>query len=444
MILRDGGRGGRPSISPDGTRILTARMTEWDLLLVLRPDGEVLAEYPMEVDGPMIWCGGGHSVLIGVPAPGGGVQLALLDPESLQTRAVPAPGYVGFTATCSPDGRAALYQAAVQGEIITVLHDLEDGRWFPLDLGSLEGPVRFVWVPDAPRPVASALEVASAPRSLAWGERRSVSPELVYSDGTREGVSAAWTSSDPSVVSASPGGELFANGLGEARVTATWDGWLHTDFLVEVTGDPGRGTLLSDDFATLDPGIWIGVGDPLPVPGEVEGEPVLILRGDGLHRDGLLLREPLVLDQGTTVELEFRMPLTGRPGQRFQLCLQDVPLPDRGVQRVDHLGLPIIQGTCLVYPDGRLGAQAVSFADGFAFQRVDLPPHLSSDDWIHLGLQVRGDGQVMMVLDREVVAEGVVRLSSAPGSQWRIAFYGEALGTELLVRQLRVWQGERY
>ena len=41
-----------------------------------------------------------------------------------------------------------LYQAAVQGEIITVLHDLEDGRWFPLDLGSLEGPVRFVWVPE--------------------------------------------------------------------------------------------------------------------------------------------------------------------------------------------------------------------------------------------------------------------------------------------------------
>jgi DNA-binding SARP family transcriptional activator/energy-coupling factor transporter ATP-binding protein EcfA2 len=443
-ILRNGGRGGQPSISPDGTRILTARMTERDLLLVLRPDGEVMAEYPMEVDGPMIWCGGGHRVLIGVPDPGGGVQLALLDPESLQTRAVPTPGYVGFTATCSPDGRAAVYQAAVQGEIVTVLHDLEADRWFPLDLGPIGAPVRLSWVPDGPRPVAAALEVPSAPRTLVWGERRSVEPELVYSDGTRMGVAAAWVSSDPSVVSVAPGGELFANSLGEARVTATWDGWLHTDFPVEVTGDPGRGTLLSDDFATLDPGLWIGVGDPLPVPGEVEGEPVLVMRGDGLHRDGLLLREPLTLDQGTTVEMEFRMPLTRRLGQRFQLCLQDIPLPDPAVQRVDYLGLPINEGTCLVYPDGRLGAQAVSFADGFAYQRVDLPPHLSSDDWIHLGLQVRGDGQVMMVLDREVAAEGVVRLSSDPGSQWRISLTGEALGTELLVRQLRVWQGERY
>ena len=444
LLLRNGGRGGQPSISPDGTRILTARMTEWDVLLVLRPDGEVVAEYPMEVDGPMIWCGGGHNVLIGVPASGGGVQLALLDPESLQTRGVGAPGYVGMMATCSPDGRAAVYQAAVQGEIITVLHDLEEGRWFPLDLGPIGEPVRLAWVLDAPRPVASALEVPSAPRGLAWGERRSVSPELVYSDGTRVGVSAAWTSSDPSVVSVAPGGELFANGLGEARISATWDGWLHAHFPVEVTGDPGRGTRLSDDFNSLDPGIWIGVGDPLPVPGVVGGESVLVMRGDGLHRDGLLLREPLILDQGTTVELEFRMPVSTRLGQRFQLCLQDIPLPDQAVQRVDYLGLPINAGTCLTYPDGRLGAQALTFADGFAFQRVALPEGLSSDDWIHLGLQVRGDGQAMMVLDREVRAEGVVRLSSAPGSQWRISLTGEALGTELLVRQLRVWQGERY
>lgn len=443
-LLRNGGRGGGPAIYRDGTRILTTRLAVWDQLLVLRPDGEVLAEYPMEVDGPMIWCGGERRILIGVPGPGGGVQLAILDPETLETRGVPAPGYVGYAAACSPDGRAAVYQAAVQGEVVTVLHDLAEGRWFSLDMGSLEGAVRIVWVPDAPRPVASALEVPSAPGHLAWGERRAVEAELVYSDGTREGVSATWASSDPSVVSVSPGGELFANGLGEARITATWDGWLDAGFPVEVTGDPGRGTLLSDDFNTLDPKIWIGMGDPLPIPGEVDGEPVLVMRGDGLHRDGLLLRDPLTLDQGTTVELEFRLPLSTRSGQRFNLCLQDIPLLDQQVQRVDYPGLPINWGTCLSYPDGRLGDQAFTFVDGFAFQRLALPEGLSSDDWIHLGLQVRGDGQVRMVLDRQVVAEGVVRLTSDPGSQWRISLFGEALGTELLLRQLRVWQGERY
>jgi hypothetical protein len=42
------------------------------------------------------------------------------------------------------------------------------------------------------------------------------------------------------------------------------------------------------------------------------------------------------------------------------------------------------------------------------------------------------------------VAEGVVRLSSTPNSQWRIALSGESIGTELLVRHFSVWPGERY
>ena len=444
LLLRDWRGPNLPAFSPDGTRILASRVGAGLVLVVLRPDGEVLAEYPMEVDGPMIWCGGPGRILIGIRAPDGGVQLAFLDPEGLQVTPIPTPGYVGRMATCSPDGRAAVYQAAIEGAVVTVLHDLDEGRWTILNTGSLGDPVGFAWVADAPRAVPAALDAPSAPRSLEWGERLAIVPEVVYSDGSRAPVSASWASSDPSVVSVRSNGEWTANGLGEATITATWDGWLRADFPVQVTGDPGRGTVLSDDFTTLDPGVWIGMGEPVPVPGMEQGEPVLVIRGDGLHRDGLLLRDPLRLDQGVTVEMEFRMSLNGREGQRFQLCLQDIPLADRTAQRVDYERLPINGYTCLMHPEPRDGGESISLSAGFATQRLHLPQYLPSDDWIHVALQVRGDGEVTLVVNREPVARAAVHLSRASDAQWRVTLFGAGYGSELLVRQLRVWQGARY
>jgi hypothetical protein len=212
-------------------------------------------------------------------------------------------------------------------------------------------------------------------------------------------------------------------------------------FPVQVTGDPGRGTLLSDDFVSLDDGVWIGMGDPVPVPGTEQGEPVLVMRGDGLHEDGLLLRDPLPLDQGLTVEMDFRMPLNGHRAQRFQVCLMDVPLANQAVQQVDYESLPIMGRACLMHPDSRDGGEAITLWAGFATQRLRLPQHLPSDDWIHVALQVRGDGEVTLVVNREPVARAVVRLSSEPDSQWRIVLLGAPYGSELLVRQLRVWRG---
>lgn len=444
-LLRDGGRAGRVAYAPDGSRILAVREGTPQSLLLLRPDGEVLGQVPMEVDGPALWCGLPRQILMGVPDAAGGVQLALVDPQSLESTRIATPGYAGPVATCSPDGRAVVYQTAIEGELITVLHDLETGAWSPIDLGSLGHPVRLAWVPDAPPSVPAALDVGSVPSTLVWGERRRIVAELVHSDGLRRKVDAVWRSSDPSVVSVSPAGELSANGLGTAGITGTWDGWLDVSFPVEVTGEAGRGTLLSDDFRALDPTVWIGLGHPLPEPGERDGEPVLVLRGDGLHRDGVLLRSPLTIDQGLTVELEFRMPVTRRTGQRILLCLHDVIPPDPTASQVHHPDLPIGANTCLLYPDVRLGEEVMTLqVAGFASQRIRLPEHLPSDDWIHLGLQVRADGRVTLIVNREPVAEGVVRLSGTPTSQWRVALSGEGLDTELLMRHFSVWQGERY
>ena len=131
---------------------------------------------------------------------------------------------------------------------------------------------------------------------------------------------------------------------------------------------------------------------------------------------------PLFWTRGPPWNWSFACPSPDDRGQRFQLCLQDVPLPDRGVQRGGPPGSPHHPGHVPgVSRRATLERRAVSFADGFAFQRVDLPPHLSSDDWIHPGAAGPGrwpgdDGPG----PGGGGAKGVVRLSSAPGSQWRI------------------------
>ena len=286
-----------------------------------------------------------------------------------------------------------------------------------------------------------------APRSLGGG---SVSPhrppKWVYSDGEpghrspprgprpiRRGCPCA------------PTGKWTANGLGEATITATWDGWfLRADFPCSHrrsrVGDRALGRL----HHRWTPGSGSAWGSLFRCKGWRQGEAGPGHPRDGLHRDGLLLRDPLRLDQGVTVEMEFRMSLNGREGQRFQLCLQDIPLADRTAQRVDYERLPINGYTCLMHPEPRDGGESISLSAGFATQRLHLPQYLPSDDWIHVALQVRGDGEVTLVVNREPVARAAVHLSRASDAQWRVTLFGAGYGSELLVRQLRVWQGARY
>ena len=65
-------------------------------------------------------------------------------------------------------------------------------------------------------------------------------------------------------------------------------------------------------------------------------------------------------------------------------------------------------------------------------------------DWVHLALQVRADGATSIFLNRELVHEAAERMDVDGGRLWRIDVSGASVDTELRIRNLSLWRGERY
>jgi len=206
------------------------------------------------------------------------------------------------------------------------------------------------------------------------------------------------------------------------------------------------GVLLRERFRTIDTTRWIVLGRPAARIVERGGERVLSLPGDEKYLDGLLGRFPVPLARGATVEMEFRLRPTRNVFQKIALCLADA---DPG--SVDAtVGQAAIRrrAACFVYPAEILARfdprnVALGVSPGY-LTVVDVPEVLPTDDWVHVALQVRADGDVSLYLDHAFVARSPVRLPTEPLSQWVVFLDGEAVGTEVLVRNLAVWPEPRY
>jgi hypothetical protein len=61
-----------------------------------------------------------------------------------------------------------------------------------------------------------------------------------------------------------------------------------------------------------------------------------------------------------------------------------------------------------------------------------------------MALQVRADGEATLVLDGQRVATNPVLLQTQPGQEWTLVLQGDAVMSEIFVRNLAVWPGERY
>lgn len=242
------------------------------------------------------------------------------------------------------------------------------------------------------------------------------------------------------------GGVLHANGPGTAVLTARWDGWVQEEMEVTVAGHEPAGILVQDDFDTpLDPGRWLQVGSP---PSRVVGS-YLLMPGDALYLDGIVTREAVALPRGGTLEAEFRLDLTRRDKQWFRICLLEGELPEDPESGFEHGEIHRIQDPCIRYPNGqfsefREGHVRLTAVRGFPYQHVDAQPHLPSDDWRHVALQLRADGELTLLVEREPVATAPVRVDNSEGTRWHVLLIGAAWETELHVRNLRLWDGPRY
>jgi hypothetical protein len=434
--------------SPRGDRIALVIMGLPDTLAILRPDGSEVDRRAIPGLGGVHWCGSDR--LVSTIEVEGTRRLVLLDPTTLRHRFLPEEDFVAASPLCSPDGDAALYSVARDLNVRLRLRDLRSGETWDLPHDPTWSNLRVRWLSEGPRAVPERLEVSALPGPLSWGDRVVMEARVIRSDGSARAAEVEWRTQDASVAWASPEGVLYANGIGRARIEATWDGWLVDSLIVAVGGEAGRGTLFSDGFEELDRERWSPIGYPSPRVTTLDGESVLELLGDGIYEDGILLREGLSGHHGVTLEAEVRLRLTRRDRQRVRICLFDGEVPELAENRaLEIFELRVRQMPCVLYPTGELAFQdttriRVRVHPSPVTGTIDVSEHLPFSEWTHLALQVGVDGNLEVLVNRDPVYTSPVRLFRDPPPQWRVLLLGSAVDTRVFVRNVAVWPGLRY
>ncbi len=254
-----------------------------------------------------------------------------------------------------------------------------------------------------------------------------------------------WTSLDPEVVGVR-GDSVVGNRPGVGRVVAAVDGWITDTVTVRVSESATGDLLLGEDFQDLSQDRWLMVGDPGVRLVEFQDTPVLDVGGDAVWNDGIRSLEPQEMDQGLTVAVEFRLPLTDRRDrQSIRICLVDaLESPDpTGLEGFDELSY------CVMYPQGELnmfdsGALALRGPPYDSWVRGFPAPGLGTGDWATLGLQVQPDGRMSAVVNGEEVGTYPEPVEVSRDRDMNLVIYGRGEDTRLFLRRVTLWRGARY
>jgi hypothetical protein len=435
--------------SPDGQRIAASAAGPVDTVLVLSPTGEVVHRQAMTQYRDVVrpaWCGDSrHFVAQG--SRGGPPFGLLLNDVGTVIREFGGPLLAVQNPICLGDNRAAAFIGSSETGTGLFVFDFQTGSLSllrDLDRGSARRPV---WLPDEAHPPIWAIEILQGDQALEWSESRVLGAMGRRSNGEREPIQVQWESSDPSVVAVNPDGIVTGNRAGIAEVYARYSQWLCDSVTVQVLEPISvpREVLFRETFQDPDLPMWVIPAETAPKPAVVqrEGETALFLKGDGRYMDFIWSRRGFSLQHGTTLEAEFRLPITRKDRQRVGVCLEEVP---RGEIREPYE--PNGARVCFRYPVSENAKRRddlgiVTVGQSLWGYEVDVSTHLPSEEWVHLAMSVRPDGRVTIFLGREVVFLSEQRLAIRPDRVWRIQLSGSSVDTELLVRNLTIWRGER-
>ena len=287
--------------------------------------------------------------------------------------------------------------------------------------------------------------------TLNWGDRLPVATHVRLSDGTLGEADLTWESLDESVASVTPDGVVSANRPGRTELIATLDGWLADTLRIAVRrGVDVEERLLSERFDSLDTSRWQLLGEPPPATGTIDGEPALLLGGDGRFLDGVILRDGYLMPRGGTLEADVKVMLTDRADrQGIQLCLLETEEPASEPEDLrDSSGWPVLQSACFNYPAAELAdredTEARFNAGGVPRGPLPLDDVFPTDDWVSVAMQVRPDGHASLLINRELrlAFDAAIRLGE--GTRWRVRISGDAVDTEVAVRNVLLWGEVRY
>jgi DNA-binding SARP family transcriptional activator len=436
--------------SPDGQRIAAGLRAVADTLALLSPLGDILGrvafpEYRHLHDAS--WCADSRTLLLQVEAEEGRRGL-LLDTWDSTRRELDGEFSLNGGPVCLGPALGAVGVMSEGTRRTLRLFHLLSGESEVVPSPPITEPVVLLWVPDEPTPPIEKIRITESIEVLSWGTKDTLGTEGIRTDGSREDVESAWASSDPSVLSVQPGGVLSANKAGRAWVIATYRDWLRDSLEIQVE-DSGFATeevLFRASFSDPGLGEWQQFGEPPASVERQEGDWVLSLNGDGRYPDGVYSRSSFSLTQGATLEFEFRLRLGRADRQRLSVCLWEDGSGARGPS-----GMPLmpLNRFCLQYPSDeqlkfREDLAAVLSGSLSGLREFSVDPFLPSDDWVHVALQVRADGATSVFLNRRLASRPAGRLDLESGQEWRINLYGASVDTDLWVRNLTLWRGERF
>lgn len=435
VLVANGKKNGPPRWSPDGRMII---FREAEALTVLDSVGQrigSLADVPqLQYD----WCGP-DAVMSAIQDEYGG-RVRVLDVRTGQELFMFGNDVLPSLPTCSPDGSAVVYHRPIDRRPAVMLRDLASGRETLLMREPPNGHV--VWLQDTPLPSPVALRIHPNRIAVQLGARTRARASLELEDGTTREPFVTWESSQPSSVFVSGDGRISGIRPGQAHVIARHGSGLADSTRVTVLDDPVAELELLEQFEEIDARAWTLVGDPPPTSHNGRWEPALELRGDGSFADGLLSKRFWDAQKGLTVELQFWMKLSRTDHQWIGLCLVEGPHPSPGESTLEFPPR-FRQSQCFHYPGGeldRFDSRAVTLGDYLR----RFPDVLPTDDWVHVGIQLDSDGETAFLLDRRIAFTLPTLVDVGPGTRWRVMILGASEDTELLVRDLRVWEGARY
>jgi len=312
-------------------------------------------------------------------------------------------------------------------------------------LDTPSGLVALVSQPDRPLPWLDRLVITPRITRASPGQYITLTADAVGSTGEpfRTVLPITWSVDDREVARLEKAGHVRVIGAGSARVVASVAGWREDTlalFSVPLAERPVQATFSEDWTGGLDEDRWRTFGDPPPVTrssGGPDGSGVFANHGDAFFASGAVTRDAFPLRDGLGVEVEGRMPFSGKLHQEFALALFDREYPDS----------TLASGTAPALAEFRVrgpsGADAAQAWIATPDQRVDLPPPPRPGAWHVYTLQVLPEGLLELIVDGRLLWRSATPL--APRAQSvRVGLGYQSFETDIQHARLRVYAPPRY
>lgn len=437
------------SWSPDGSRVALRMLTPAgdSVLIVDAGTGAVLDRLAFSRWVVMAWSPDGEVLALAESMPdGSNARIHVAAPMSEPTTVELPDVRQVIAASWSPDG-VLLAHLGVTPEGSSHLRICE---WASCQAPLLEIPdVQWLlWVPEDPTPYLEVVRLTASREWIAAGDTLRIS--LTTRDGSGRDFRAphlTFALLDPEIGWLDSRLTFHALRPGVARLVADAGGWRADTLIVKVAPAPEASLLMSETWANgLDTTTWRPFGVPLPSVVPVAGGWAFRNNGDSLYPSGVVSRTAFEPSQGLTIEWRQSTPLTGDLWQEVWIHLSTGPLEEFRVSAGPpypeknspiHINSPILVSTP---PIAMLSVQC----GGGLNPLQDYPPGLRTRTWHEFAFQLRADGRCELFVDGILSETTRTSAAFAWDRPLHLMLGGRTHRTDILLGDVRVWQGVRW